>query len=87
MPTSKNRSGQRAWKGNSPVGPGIAAVMATTSSRSSAISSIDSLKASVYPLRARDDSVGPTAGSKDAGVVKALFLVLLGELVTSALSG
>ena len=32
MPTSKHRSGKRAWKGNSPVEPGIAAVSATTRS-------------------------------------------------------
>jgi hypothetical protein len=47
IPTSKNRSGHRAWKGNSPVGPGMAAVMATTWGNSSPISSIASLKACV----------------------------------------
>ncbi len=31
MPTSKNRSGKRAWKGSRPVGPGMAAVRATIS--------------------------------------------------------
>ena len=29
MPTSKQRSGKWAWNGSRPVGPGIAAVMAT----------------------------------------------------------
>ena len=28
IPTSWNRSGNRAWNGSRPVGPGIAAVMA-----------------------------------------------------------
>ena len=36
MPTSKKRSGKRAWKGSSPVGPGMAAVSATIRSSSSA---------------------------------------------------
>ena len=31
MPTSKKRSGKRSWNGMSPVGPGIAAVIATSS--------------------------------------------------------
>ena len=39
MPTSKKRSGKRAWKGSSPVGPGIAAVMATTRGSRSATAS------------------------------------------------
>ena len=29
MPTSKNRPGNRSWNGIRPVGPGMAAVMAT----------------------------------------------------------
>ena len=32
MPTSKNRRGNSSWNGVSPVGPGMAAVMATMSS-------------------------------------------------------
>ncbi len=45
IPTSKKRSGQRAWNGSSPVGPGMAAVMATTWGYSSPMSSRASLKA------------------------------------------
>ncbi len=47
MPTSKNRSGKRASKGKSPVGPGMAAVRATISGRSSASATRARLKASV----------------------------------------
>ena len=36
MPTSKKRSGNRAWKGRRPVGPGMAAVSATIRGSSSA---------------------------------------------------
>ena len=36
MPTSTNRSGKRASKGSRPVGPGIAAVMATIRGSASA---------------------------------------------------
>ena len=45
MPTSKNRSGQRAGNGSSPVGPGMAAVMATIVGCSSPAASIASLNA------------------------------------------
>jgi hypothetical protein len=36
MPTSMNRSGKCCWNGSSPVGPGIAAVIATIRGSSSA---------------------------------------------------
>ena len=39
MPTSKKRSGNRAWKGSRPVGPGMAAVRATIRGSSSAAAS------------------------------------------------
>ena len=47
MPTSKKRSGNRAWKGSSPVGPGMAAVRATTRGSSSATASRARVKASL----------------------------------------
>ena len=47
MPTSRNRSGNSAWNGSRPVGPGIAAVMATTSGRWRAASRMARVKASV----------------------------------------
>jgi hypothetical protein len=47
IPTSKKRVGKRAWKGSSPVGPGIAAVRATTRGLSSAACNRARVKASV----------------------------------------
>ena len=62
MPTSKNRSGKRSWKGSSPVGPGMAAVMATTWGWRSASCSRASVKASLYsdPVR---EAVGVAPGT------------------------
>ena len=53
MPTSKNRSGKRAWKESSPVGPGMAAVSATIRGSSSATASRAWEKASPYRSPAR----------------------------------
>ena len=50
MPTSKKRSGKRAWNGSSPVGPAIAAVIATTRESASASLMIASANACVYPV-------------------------------------
>ena len=47
IPTSMKRSGKRAWKGSRPVGPGMAAVMATIRGSDSAWWSSDRVKASV----------------------------------------
>ncbi len=47
MPTSKKRSGKRAWNASSPVGPGMAAVSATMRESSSAAASSAREKASV----------------------------------------
>ena len=45
MPTSTKRSGWRAWNGMSPVGPAMAAVMATTRGSMSPASTMASAKA------------------------------------------
>ena len=47
MPTSKKRSGKRAWKASSPVGPGMAAVMPHNRGSSSAAARSARVKASV----------------------------------------
>jgi len=47
MPTSTNRSGKRSWNARSPVGPGIAAVMATIRGSASAARRRDRVNASV----------------------------------------
>ena len=47
MPTSKHRSGKRAWNGSRPVGPVIAAVIATTRGSASASLTMASAKACV----------------------------------------
>ena len=47
MPTSKKRSGKRASNGSRPVGPAIAAVIATTRSSASASLMIASANACV----------------------------------------
>ena len=47
MPTSKKRSGKRSWNGSRPVGPAIAAVIATMRSSASASLMIASAKACV----------------------------------------
>lgn len=47
MPTSTKRSGKRSWNGSSPVEPGMAAVMATSSGRASPSFTMASVKAVV----------------------------------------
>ena len=86
MPTSTKRSGKRSWNGSRPVEPGMAAVMATTSGRSSASLMSASVNACVYdglPL-ARSRAGG---GVEHAAVVQALLVVVLGGRVAPALLG
>ena len=61
MPTSKKRSGKWASNGNSPVGPGIAAVIATILGSASASLMIASANACVYPVGTALG--GPVTGS------------------------
>ena len=61
MPTSKKRSGKRAWNGSRPVGPGIAAVTATIRGSASASFTMASAKAWVYPVGTAFG--GPVMGS------------------------
>ena len=85
MPTSKKRSGKRAWNGSSPVGPAIAAVIATIA---------------VVGLGLLDDRLGERlrvagrhglgrAGQRveHRGVVEVLLVVVLGRRVAAALLG
>ena len=62
MPTSKQRSGKASANGASPVGPSIAAVIATTSARSRPSSSIVSANTAVQP-----DGVGPDRAGRCRG--------------------
>ena len=62
MPTSKKRSGKRVWNGISPVGPGIAAVIATT--RESSLGLLDDrLGERLRVARTGTAGGGPTSGS------------------------
>ena len=47
MPTSKNRFGKRSWKSSSPMGPAIAAVIATMRSSAAAMVSSELAKVSM----------------------------------------
>ena len=62
MPTSTKRSGNRASKGRSPVGPAMAAVMATIRGSDSACRRSERVKASVKVVTGR--SAAPTAGDR-----------------------
>ena len=67
MPTSKHRSGYASAKGTSPVGPSIAAVIATMSGRVAPSATISSAKTCVHPTDA--GPVGrPVSGSNAAGL-------------------
>ena len=85
MPTSKKRSGKRSWNGMRPVGPGMAAVMATRSGRCSASLSTASANACVYPVGTHVG--GPVARIEDRRVVEVLLVVVLGRRVAPALLG
>ena len=67
MPTSMHRSGNASANGASPVGPSIAAVIATTSSRTAPILTSSSANTLVQPTLG--GPVGrPVTGSKAAGL-------------------
>ena len=86
MPTSRKRSGNSAWKGSSPVGPGMAAVMATTSGRLPG-GVEHGAGEGVGVGRRRDRRRRGDRGGLDLEVVQALDVVLLGRGVAPALLG
>ncbi|SLI35007.1 Uncharacterised protein [Mycobacteroides abscessus subsp. abscessus] len=63
MPTSNMRSGKRSPKADNPVGPGIAAVMATMSERRRACSISSSENTEVQPRALAPPSGRPVSGS------------------------
>ncbi len=67
MPTSMQRSGYSAPNFASPVGPSMAAVMATTSGRRAPSATISSEKTLVQPTDAGPVGM-PVAGSNAAGL-------------------
>ena len=75
IPTSMNRSGNRASKGSRPVGPGMAAVMATRLGSVSACSSSDRVKASVKVVGGMP-AASPETGASVSGVAGAAATVL-----------